>query len=397
MKQFSVICVSPQDWYVDLPTNRQQVMRRVGARGHEVVFVESGAFLLRHPRELVRNPGRTLRRLLATEPVAPGVHLCKALTVVPWGKRFRFASRANFWLTAQRLKCLARRLPQPVVLWIYDPCAAAMVGSCGEVFAVYDCVDDYGEQYGAQYGRDARRQALVAAADVEAARRSRIVFTTTTPLLERHGRNNERTYLVPNVGDYTHFAPAADRSLAAADVGDLPRPVIGFAGNLQIGKVDFELLEHLARAKPEWSVVLIGPVRADTREAVARLARLSNVHVLGWKPYTELPRYYAAFDVGLCPYVWSAAMQSGFPLKLYDYLAVGMPVVASGNPDLAGKEPDVVLARGAEEFVGAIEGVLGRVSREDRERRRSLAAHNTWETRTERLLEVVSAELGAEE
>ena len=85
-------------------------------------------------------------------------------------------------------------------------------------------------------------------------------------------------------------------------------------------------------------------------------------------------------------------MRSGFPLKLYEYLAAGKPVVASGNPDLAGMEPDVVLARGASQFVAAVEQALQLNRDEDRARRISLAARNTWETRTQRLLDLVSAQ-----
>jgi len=95
-------------------------------------------------------------------------------------------------------------LPQPLVLWLYDPCLAPAVGRCGEAFAVYDCVDDYAEQ-----ASGARNRALVAAADRRAATDARLVFTTTSALQRRHVLNNPRTHLVRNVGDFAHFSPAA--------------------------------------------------------------------------------------------------------------------------------------------------------------------------------------------
>jgi glycosyltransferase involved in cell wall biosynthesis len=385
-QRFSVVCVSAQEWDSDLPTNRQQIMRRLAARGHEVLFVESGSFVLRRPRALARQPLKALRRLLATDLGAPGIRVCNGPNVIPWGKKYRLASRVNFWLTAQRLRRLTRRLARPLVLWIYDPCAEALIGACGEQLAVYDCVDDYGEQY----ARDRRRRELVSAADIAAARRSAIVFATTTTLFERHRRNNTRTHLVPNVGDYDHFSPAADRSLAPAEISRLPRPVLGFGGNLQRSKVDFEVLHRLASRRSDWTLVLIGPVRADAVEHVNRLKQLPNVHWLGRKEYADLPRYYAAFDVGLCPYVWSKQTRSIFPLKLYEYLAVGIPVVASGTPDVAGLEPDVVLASGSEEFVAAVEAALLSNTPDDRARRQAIAARNTWESRTTRLLALIT-------
>lgn len=389
--RFSIVCLSPQDWDADLPTNRHQIMRRAAARGHEVLFVETGDFVLWHLWRLVAGGDRRsrARRILATERVSPRVRVCKAINALPWGHKYRFARTVNAAATARRLRRLARALPQPVVLWVYDPAAAGRPGASGETFAVYDCVDDY-----AQLTRgDEVRRLLVAAADRRVARSSRLVFTTTQPLYARHHELNSRTYHVPNAGDYEHFAPAAARGIAADEVRDLPRPVIGFAGNMQPGKVDFELLDAIAAERPGWTLLLIGPARAGADEILARLCRRDNVHWLGWKPYAVLPRYVAAFDVGLCPYVWSDAMRSGFPLKLYEYLAAGKPVVASGNPDLAGMEPDVVLAHGAEVFVEAIEAALELLDDGSVARRRALAAPHTWESRTDRLLGLVNEQL----
>ncbi len=133
----------------------------------------------------------------------------------------------------------------------------------------------------------------------------------------------------------------------------------------------------------------------ETQRLLERLARRSNVRWVGPKPYSELPKYVAAFDVGLIPYVSNAYTRSCFPLKLYEYLAAGKPVVASGLPELAGMEPDVVLVDGAAAFVDAINAALGHLSDADRIRRMEVASHNSWETRAGRLLALVQVELQA--
>ncbi|MDQ3380690.1 MAG: glycosyltransferase [Actinomycetota bacterium] len=387
--RFSIVCVSPQAWGTDLPTNRQQIMRRAARRGHEVLFVESGSFLWRDASRILRHPSRELHSRLAGELVEGGIRVRSALNVVPWGKKYELASRFNFGVTAGMLRRAVKRLPPPTVLWIYDPCAVSLIGKLGETFAVYDCVDDYAEQY----APDPRRMALVAAADKEVGRRSEIVFATTEPLAERHRQANSKTYLVSNAADYPHFAPAANRSLAAPEVRELLRPVIGFAGNLTAGKVDFTMLRAVAAERPRWTLLLIGPARPGAEDEVNRLAELPNVRWLGWKAYQELPRYVAAFDVGLCPYIASAYMRNVFPLKVYEYLAAGKPVVASGTPSLSGMEPDVVVVDGADALVRAVETALDRSTAADVERRMTLAARNTWEGRTERLLTLVADEL----
>jgi glycosyltransferase involved in cell wall biosynthesis len=388
---FSIICLSPQDWRGTLPTNRHQIMLRAARLGHDVLFVETGVFLGLHLWRLVRGPSRSslARRLFSTEQVAPRISVRKAVNILPWGQKYRLPNLVNSALTARLVRRSARRLPQPIVTWIYDPSSSTMAGSLGEAFAVYDCVDDYPEQAGG----DRRRRALVAAGDERAASTARIVFATTGTLFERQRRLNPETHLVPNAGDYDHFSPAADRGYSSQDVAALPRPVLGFAGNLVSSKVDFALLEAVALARPDWTLLLVGP---DQRGAgqLRRLTGLPNVRWLGPKPYAELPRYVAAFDVGLIPYVANAYTRSCLPLKLYEYLAAGKPVVASGLPELAGMEPDVLLADGPEGFVAAVEQALGRLGELERAARMALAARNTWEARTGRLLGLVGDAFG---
>src|SRR5206468_2969796 len=107
----------------------------------------------------------------------------------------------------------------------------------------------------------------------------------------------------------------------------------------------------LATERGDWTLLLVGPARDDAVEQLARLTALPNVHWTGWKPYQTLPAYVAAFDVGLCPYLANRYTQNVFPLKVYEYLSAGKPVVASGTPSLAGMEPDVTLVNGTASFL----------------------------------------------
>jgi glycosyltransferase involved in cell wall biosynthesis len=389
-RAFSIVCVSSEDWDAQLPTNRQQIMLRAAERGHQVLFLETSEFLGKHLWRLVRRPRRSLlRRLVGGEPVVPGVTVRKALNVLPWGQRYRIAGRVNGAVTRALVRRVARALPEPVVLWVYDPCAADLSGRCHEAFSVYDCVDDYVEQV----GPDERRRAVVAAGDEKAAAGARLVFATTRPLFDRQSRRNARTYLAPNAADFERFAPATDRSLAAAETADLRRPVLGFVGNIVPEKVDLDLLESLARARSDWTFLLVGPATPRLAERVSGLSRLANVRWVGPKPYSELPPYVAAFDVGLIPYQLNPYTRSCFPLKVFEYLAAGKPVVASGVPELAGMEPDVVLCSSAAEFTAGIEAALAHTGEEDRARRRALAAENTLDGRADRLLGLVAEEL----
>jgi glycosyltransferase involved in cell wall biosynthesis len=388
---FSIICLSPQDWDIDLPTNRQQIMLRAAARGHDVLFVETGDFLGKLLWRIARGPGRVslARRLFTAERVAPRIDVVRALNVLPWGQKYATTNAVNSFFLRRRLRRRLGKLAPPVVLWIYDPATARMSAISDVAFSVYDCVDDYAEQAGG----DARRRRLIERSDTLAASRARLVFATSKPLFERMSTLNNRTHLVENVGDYAHFQIAADRAVVADELRELPRPIFGFAGNMLSTKVDFALLGRLAASAPAATILLVGPERAESREALAELAARPNVKWVGMKPYAELPRYVAAFDVALIPYLENRYTRSCFPLKVYEYLAAGKPVVAKGLPALEGLDPDVVLARDAGDFVAAAHAALERRGETAAAQRMQVAARNTWDTRTERLLGLVDAEL----
>ena len=387
---FSIVCLSSQDWATPLPTNRQQIMRRAAAHGHEVLFVETGEFLGRHLVRLVSGPGRSslAKRMSRGEEVEPGIRVRKSLNLLPWGQRFELSNRVNGIVSRIVLRRGARRLPAPRVTWLYDPRTTWAIGRLGDAFGVYDCVDDYAQQAA---GR--RNRILLAAADARAAKDARVVFATTRALHDRHLRVNASTRLVGNAADFEHFAPAADRQHAAPELAGLPRPVLGFAGNIAVSKVDLELLDALARADSTRTVLLAGPVEAGHATRLSTLAKHANVIWIGPVPYEELPRVVAAFDVGLIPYAENDYTRNVFPLKLYEYFAAGKPVVATGLPEVAGLEPDCVLAHGHEHVERAVAAALELMTHEDVQRRQAIGARNTWDARTERLLSLVTDEL----
>jgi glycosyltransferase involved in cell wall biosynthesis len=389
-RPFSIICLSPQEWDAPLPTNRQQIMRRAGRQGHRVLFVETGDFLGKHLLRLLRGPARgsLLAKIIRTSAVAPGVEVAKAPNVLPWGQRFRVSAAVNGRVAARVVGRRAKRLPEPRVAWLYDPRASWAIGRSGDRLALYDCVDDYAEQAS---GR--RNRALVAAADREAASRAQLVFTTTEALRRRHLAANPLTELVGNVADYGHFARAADRTIARSDLVGLPRPVLGFAGNLLASKLDLELFEAVSTRPEVGSVLVAGPADEQLRPLLERYAAAGTVIWIGPVAYAEVPAVVAAFDVGLIPYAANDYTRNVFPLKLYEYLAAGKPVVASGLPELRGMEPEVVVAEGPEAFADAAVAAIGRCSPAEVSRRQALAAANTWETRTATLLNRVERAL----
>ena len=383
-------------------TNKQHVMSRLG-RDHEVFYVDFGT---RPLAELARRrwrvalPGAAVSGIDAL--LAPEVEHRDGVTILdfpvprfveylPHGSKTRAA--LEFDLRCHALgRWLRGRGILDAVVWTYHPGYGDGVRGLPSALVVYDCVDDYGtfpEFRGAKLWIDERERRLCAAADV--------VFCTSRPLFaSKAPLAPGRTHLVPNVGDAKHFEGALDPALALPDdVRGLPRPIVGFVGAVSNYKVDLDWLAYLARHRPAWSVVLVGPHGvADPATDLSGLRALSNVHLLGYRPYASLPAYLKAFDVVAIPYRLGPATRGIFPIKFFEALASGRPVVISRLPSLVDHHPDVLVADDAEGFVRACEAaVAGAADLTGRERRVALARANTWEGRIARLLEPIERAL----
>jgi len=158
-----------------------------------------------------------------------------------------------------------------------------------------------------------------------------LVFVTSPQLLNELIPFNRHTYFYPNVADGLHFSSAMDPSLAVpADLEFIPRPRIGFIGAVSGYKLDLDLLVSLAQKYTHWSFVLVGPIgEGDPSTDVSQLQELANVHLIGYRPYDMLPAYLKGFDVAILPLRLNAYTQAMFPMKFFEYLAAGCPVVAS--------------------------------------------------------------------
>src|SRR5262249_39293502 len=151
-------------------------------------------------------------------------------------------------------------------------------------------------------------------------------------------------FFVSHGVDVAHFSRALDPALAPpADAAGLGRPVIGFFG-LLAEWIDLGLLAGIARARPQWTLLLIGKANVDT----SALRALPNVRLLGQKPYATLPAYCRAFDVGVIPFRVDELTVRANPLKLREYLAAGLPVVSTDLPEVRKYAGLVRLAAGVE-------------------------------------------------
>jgi glycosyltransferase involved in cell wall biosynthesis/SAM-dependent methyltransferase len=159
--------------------------------------------------------------------------------------------------------------------------------------------------------------------------------------------------VVPNGAEV--FPPTQQWELPE-DLADLPRPIIGYVGNLR-DRIDLVLIEKLAEKHPEWSIVLVGSAH-DAKDVIALPGRRPNIHLLGVRPYHEALAYIRHFDVAMMPHLSNALSDNMNPLKLYVYYALGVPIVTSEVANIGDIGPLVSVAGTHEGFIAAVETAL---------------------------------------
>ncbi|MBN1267396.1 MAG: polysaccharide pyruvyl transferase family protein [Anaerolineales bacterium] len=238
---------------------------------------------------------------------------------------------------------------------------------------VYDCMDDHGGFSTNTPAMLAQEEELLAECD--------LALATSRVLLERCETLAPETLLLPNAVDFDHFAPEKEipRPL---DMPDTEGPVIGYVGAIS-DWFDFGLLAPAVEAHPDWTFVLIGSTWGA--EGYRQLERCPNFHFLGEKPYDEVPGYLNCFDCCVIPFKDNRLTRATNPVKLYEYLAAGKPVVARRLPELEAFGDSIHLAENGDQFLQELELALRENSPESAAGRTEAVRDHSWHARFERL------------
>lgn len=293
--------------------------------------------------------------------------------ILPWHnvKHIRYVNTRSL-LRDVRTAIARSGLHHRPVLVTATPAIPDVVRQLDACVKIYFCIDDYGEIQGVD-------KDLVLPLEQETLSAVDAVVATAQSLVASKRAPSGRGYYLPQGVNYDDFAQL--RRLPA-DLAAIPRPRIGFAGNLA-PVCDINLLRSIALSHPDWSLVFVGPVNVD-----ASALDLPNVHILGNRSYADLPAYVQGFDVGLIPYMLNAWTRSVDPLKTLEYLAAGTPVVALPLPELQKYAQSIRIAEGADKFASDIEAALLEPLTAAAGRR-GLAREHTWEHRAEQLLAII--------
>lgn len=400
-ERLTIVCLSSQVWEDGMWTNKQHVMSRI-AKEHRVVYINFGN---QHLRDFLRraardDPGARLGfHNVWRRPFVRRVHASLEIVDVwsahwfyrfPHGHPLRVQNEFEHRLRVVRRWLHEQRIDDAIV-WVYHPGYGASVAKLPHRLIVFDCVDEYSAfpefKDAAAWIRERERE-LCAVADV--------VSCTAPALYEaKKALAPGRTRLVHNVGDAEHFELAMDDATPIpADVAGMARPIIGFIGAVSDYKLNTDWLIDLAKARPSWTLALVGPTGvADPGTDVSKLAALPNVKLLGHRPYGALPGYLKAFDVAVIPYRLNDYTRSVFPIKFFEFLASGRPVVISALPAVRDYWEAVRVAESSEDFIRQCDAALADDPPLAKARRLELARQNSWPERVRKLLALVAEAL----
>lgn len=381
-----ILCISSIDWDF-IWQGHQEIMSTLAARGHRVLYIENTGVRPPGMRDLPRIRQRLSNWWRSTKgfrEVRDNLFVYSPLVVpLPYSRVARWVNR-SLVLRALRRWMSATGFHRPVT-WTFlpTPLARDLIRGVESELTVYYCIDDL-----ASSSPEARR---ITPSEEQLFRDADLVFVTSDQLRRRALQFSGQVHFFPFGVSLDAFERArASVDPPPGDVAAVPRPVVGYVGGLHQW-VDQDLLVAVASRMPDVSLVLVGPEQVD----MARVRAFPNVRLLGQKPHADVPRYVKAFDVGLVPYRLADYTLNVYPTKLNEYLAMGIPVVATDLPEIRRFDADhggiVSIAGGAEAYVDAVRRALEPEPPGERDRRIQVARTNSWSSRIDAMSALIDA------
>lgn len=380
-KDQDIICISTIDW--DFLWQRHQIfMHRFAQAGNRVFYLEN------------LNPNPEINRVFITRIFAriakiffrAGAEERKTeanLTVItPFIIPFKNRT-ANFLNEIIFLKILLfyfrlKGIKSPVI-WTYasTPSVLKLIKDLNPCFLAYDCVFDASLHPGSPKNIAISEKKLITAAN--------LILTDNHYLFQKCKDINSNTHLMPPGVDYESFANP-QIAVDADCFSNIKKPRICFFGGIDQIRLDLELIAFIAGKKPDWSIVLLGPVIKTDISCL----KLDNVFLKGPVEHGQLPGYLAKMDILILPYKIIPFSKSIFPAKTFECLATGKPVISTPLEELSYlKSKPIKIASAKEEFLKSIEEALASDQEEAKKERLKTAQDNSWAKRLENLEKII--------
>ncbi|MCW4047994.1 MAG: glycosyltransferase [Candidatus Bathyarchaeota archaeon] len=358
-----------------------QIAFRLANRGHNVLYFHSPISL---------NPS-TFKRLRQEKSFFISRKLTEKLMVAhlfvpPFRGKLRFfTDKFASFLFMIYLKKFGFR---PDVIFFYNPNDAFLLKASRSIGAkiIYDCVDDHSSFPGVP------NRFAVVEAERKLIHESATILTVSKQLHARISEINPKCFYIPNGADYRHFNNAMRIHEKPLEIKNLKSPIIGFIGAVW-DWVNIDLICKLAELHKDYSILLVGPVYYGLND----LKRYPNIFAIGTKKYELLPQYLSCMDVCLIPFKINDLTVASSPIKMYEYLAAGKPVVSTALPEVySNVSADVVyIGENDEDFIKKVEAAVNEISEPEEKstivRRLNFAKNNSWEKRVDMIEKILKS------
>lgn len=374
-----IICISSVDWD-PIWTRKQQIMSRLAPK-NKILYIEAPVTLL----SVLKNKNLAFKWTLwlkGARKKQDNLYLYSPPPILPFGNVYPFINALNQRFMGFWVKKIAKKLKMDnSLVWTYLPTSLNLAKKLNPKKLIYDCVDEHSE-----YEGFIDKKAMLSM-ERDLIKKCDLVFVTALGLYESKKQFNDNMYLLPNAADINHFSKTLlSETKIAVDIASLRHPILGFVGVIH-SWIDLDLIAFLAKKRPNWNIVMVGPLGAGI--GAEELKALPNVYFVGSKSKEELPNYLKGFDVCLNPFRQNELTRMVSPLKFYEYLASGKPIVSTKMPGVEEFSDIIQIASNKEEFLKAVEFSLDFEGETKKQQRLKISRENSWENRVEFMAEKI--------
>jgi len=386
LKNENIICISSIDWNF-IWQGHQEIMSAFARSGNRVLFIENTGVRTPRIKDILRITDRIknwLRGVKGIRKEMENLYIFSPL-VLPFPY-----SRIARWINCHLLLPILERWMKIMhfrnsIIWTFLPTGLAfdLLRDLDKKLVVYYCIADFEKLVPNPHKVRKTEESVI--------RESDLIFVQGEQLKRRCEKFNPNVSIFPFGVNMDMFNKDNKRK-KPSDISGIKGEILGYIGGVH-RHVDFELIRFLAGRNPQWTVVLIGPIQADT----LKLKDLRNVIFLDIKKHKELAAYIAGFNVCLIPYVLNKYTETVYPTKLNEYFAMGKAVVSTALPEIVefNKRYDdiIYVGRDREEFEKHVKNALGEKDERLRDRRVEIARENSWERRIENMSSLIEGEI----
>ncbi|MAV79615.1 MAG: glycosyl transferase [Flavobacteriaceae bacterium] len=377
-----ILIISTADWDNPIQTNKQHISKELANLGHRILYVESLG--IRKIKIGKRDFKRIIKRIINMTLVVKrkDKNIWVISPILFPGATSKLILFINKIILNSNIQVARKILNfKNDCLWTYNPMTSLFIDTRRFKTSLYHAVDSIEHQ-------PFMPKQLIREEEKKLAYSVDVIFVTSQSIFKKLEKYNKKIQFFGNVCDFDHFSKAPNLSFEEIpnDIKKIKKPLVGFIGSISEYKLDFKLIRVIAKKLKYVNFVFIGPTEDSLdKNELNNLQEIENIYLLGYRKYNSLPNYCAYFDIAWLPIVHNKYTDSMFPMKFFEYLASGLPVISTSISSLKDYKDYVYLSNNYEEIAKQITLSLNS-KKHNIKKRQDLAKLNTYKRRTKLML-----------